>query len=296
MNKKQRKIIACAVFAFSVATLFPPWIYTRSHEIAGYGCIFAPPSFGRSAVGIDTSRLMLEWVCILVVAGAACFFLSGETVPASPAPPASAPPPLPASENRKSFSSTKRRIVVGTISALLLSVIVLLLIAIDQAQTIEQAQAKAQKDAQIQQEREQQWQAFAAQEKAFAAQETEKRQKAESFAAQEAEKSQKAESIVKDLYEQQSQKRMQEADSIAQAEETERRQKAESIEREKAKWKSLSEGMSPQQVEEILGHPDGVRKNEYLQSVTWWYEHLGVGYVSFSHGAVSGWSAPVVYY
>ena len=153
-------------------------------------------------------------------------------------------------------------------------VIALLLIAVDQAQSIEQARAKAQKEAQSQQEREQQWQAFATQE-------TEKRQKAES--------------IVKELYEEQSQKRMREGDSIAQAKETERREKAASIEREKAKWNSLLAGMSPQQVQSILGRPDGVNNNEYLQSATWHYHHFGIGYVSFSHRVVDGWSAPLYY-
>jgi Tfp pilus assembly protein PilV len=272
-----KAVVLWGALAFLLCGLFPPWLYNASGRFrarsAGYGFILAN---GDSAPGdvIDVNRRGVEWLCVLAATGVAWFFLSGETVPTPVAPPASALPPLSAAGKRKPFFSTKKWILFGTISALLVFVIALLLVAMDQAQTIKQARAKAETDAQLQQEREQQWQ---------------------EFAAQETKKRQNAESIVKEFNEEQNQKRMQQAESIAQAQETERRQKAASIEREKAKWNSLLTGMIPQQVQNILGRPDGVI--DYgLGLGTWDYNHFGVGYVTFKDGVVNGWSAPVAYY
>ena len=132
---------------------------------------------------------------------------------------------------------------------------------------------QAEKDAQLQEQKEQKWQ---------------------EWAAKETERRQKAESSVKEIQDQQSQERRQEAEPSTKGLNEQERQKAEQIERVRAKWKSLSLGMSPQQVQGILGQPDGV--SDYGSGATWNYTHFGVGYVTFSAGIVNGWSSPIGYY
>ena len=105
MNKKQRRIIAWTVFVFVPATFFPPWIYTHdqngtngghAHTPAGYHCILSPPTPETDhvvdGVSIDASRLVLEWLCILVTAGAAWLFLNVDTGTASAAQPTASLP------------------------------------------------------------------------------------------------------------------------------------------------------------------------------------------------------------
>lgn len=115
MNNKKSKIIAGVVFVFFLATFFPPWIYTHdrngssgghAHKPAGFYCILWSP-YPKSesvddGVSIDMSRLMLEWLCILVTAGAAWFFMNADTRTASAAPP-TVPLPRPVG-NRKLFT------------------------------------------------------------------------------------------------------------------------------------------------------------------------------------------------
>jgi hypothetical protein len=97
-NKKQRRAIKWAVLVFLLATLFPPWLYVydqngsagaHARKPAGYYCMLTPPSPQGTGVAygvsLDTSRLMLEWVCILVTTGAAWFFLNVDSGPDSAA-------------------------------------------------------------------------------------------------------------------------------------------------------------------------------------------------------------------
>ena len=102
-------ILILAAAAIVISCLFPPWMFTfhrlatgedsgwQSERSAGYSLIFWPPNPNFSANGgsdvvevrdsnlmrvvflasfgirLDTSRLIVEWFCILVVAGSAWF-------------------------------------------------------------------------------------------------------------------------------------------------------------------------------------------------------------------------------
>jgi hypothetical protein len=109
-NEEPRKaILGLTALAIVLTGLFPPWLYTfdklanheepgwHSERSAGYFWIFKPPepNFNRRAGGandfvepdatglllpgfypyfgvkLDTTRLLVEWACILAVAGAA---------------------------------------------------------------------------------------------------------------------------------------------------------------------------------------------------------------------------------
>jgi hypothetical protein len=103
----RKTILACTAIAIVATGLFPPWLYTfdkgsttdtagwHSERSAGYAPIFAPPEndfaangfgvvspmgvkhdgsyggFAYSGVRLDVVRLLVEWVCILAVSGAA---------------------------------------------------------------------------------------------------------------------------------------------------------------------------------------------------------------------------------
>jgi hypothetical protein len=105
-NKTQHRVIACALLAFLLATFFPPWVTVRNHRNAGYGLLFRPPAgtIYDSATKIDTSRLMLEWSVIIVLAASGVFFMRHDTVQASPSIPAAAEP------HESRFPLTKRMV------------------------------------------------------------------------------------------------------------------------------------------------------------------------------------------
>jgi hypothetical protein len=65
---KTQKILILAALAILLATgLFPPLRYSRYHGSAGYGLIF----LAGEDVQVDTARLMIEWVCLGAITGAA---------------------------------------------------------------------------------------------------------------------------------------------------------------------------------------------------------------------------------
>jgi len=91
--RTRKTIVAIAAVAFVLTGLFPPWLQTLNlesiHErtVAGYSCVFSPPQpkahgWDREFYGIerDTSRLLVEWSCIVVATGAA-WFLCGASRP-----------------------------------------------------------------------------------------------------------------------------------------------------------------------------------------------------------------------
>ena len=124
-----------AAFAFLSATFFPPWLYTHdqngsngghTHTPAGYYCLFSPPrptsESVTDGVSLDMSRLMLEWVCILAVTGAAWFFLNVESVTGSAAQ--SSASVSTGAENRKSFSRAAKWIAAGTVAVCLVCAVI----------------------------------------------------------------------------------------------------------------------------------------------------------------------------
>src|ERR1035438_10075590 len=77
-----KAIVFGGCLLFLLCGLFPPWLYTRSghtERSAGYCFLLTAPQptgYG-GGIRLDAERLAIEWVCILVVAGVAYFFLSG---------------------------------------------------------------------------------------------------------------------------------------------------------------------------------------------------------------------------
>lgn len=111
LNSKQRRVLFLASVAFVAMGLRPPWTraYNReqihSEEPIGYSPLWSPPYdeyMGRLAYGfhIDGSRLAVQWLLLIVGAGAAIVLLGGSTIrqgspdlasrPARPQPFASA--------------------------------------------------------------------------------------------------------------------------------------------------------------------------------------------------------------
>lgn len=95
MTGRRRVVIWLWIAAVLAAGIFPPW--AQSGYPRGYYLLFSPPPYARSH--IDSSRLIVEWVLISVVA-LGCIFAWPEraarkappqTLPAS-APPTEAPP------------------------------------------------------------------------------------------------------------------------------------------------------------------------------------------------------------
>lgn len=77
----QKGILICGAVVFVLCGLFPPWLYTydvtgtHSRSDAGYYFVLTPPgpkpSYGNSTgIQLDTSRLLIEWACILAATGA----------------------------------------------------------------------------------------------------------------------------------------------------------------------------------------------------------------------------------
>jgi hypothetical protein len=64
----QKVLIVCGLVAFALCGLFPPWHYggVRGGS-TGYHFIFDPPS-GQY---LDATCLLVEWLCIAAITGAA---------------------------------------------------------------------------------------------------------------------------------------------------------------------------------------------------------------------------------
>jgi hypothetical protein len=82
----RKAIVAVAAIAFILSGLFPPWLQTldvtatHNHTDAGYSFILSPPLPKKGAyysedygIQLDTTRLLIEWSCILVAAGSVWF-------------------------------------------------------------------------------------------------------------------------------------------------------------------------------------------------------------------------------
>ncbi len=81
----QRKIISIALIIIILVGVFPPWkqsIRTPQLQLEkplGYGFIFHPPRLSDDyyaySVSIDFSRLFLQWVVVILVAGLFIFII-----------------------------------------------------------------------------------------------------------------------------------------------------------------------------------------------------------------------------
>lgn len=76
----RRTIVAVAAAAFLFVGLFPPWLRTLdvagNHTQTDGGCSFilSPPSPLRPfGIQLDTTRLLIEWSCVVVTASAAWY-------------------------------------------------------------------------------------------------------------------------------------------------------------------------------------------------------------------------------
>jgi hypothetical protein len=65
--KAQKILILCVLTVLLASGLFPPLRESRSpHGSAGYGLIFLTDE----DVQVDTTRLLIEWVCLGAITGA----------------------------------------------------------------------------------------------------------------------------------------------------------------------------------------------------------------------------------
>ena len=79
-------ILLCAVAAFMLCSLFPPWLSTlntsgiHSERDAGYHFIFTPPAPAYDSryygVRLDCARLMIEWLSIAAASGVTWLVMS----------------------------------------------------------------------------------------------------------------------------------------------------------------------------------------------------------------------------
>lgn len=83
MNKPQTISLSVAAAVLVVNLLFPPWVYTyqrtgisQLRKPAGYALIFSPPpplqiAGGSHGVAMDTSRLFVQSLIVLICSGVA---------------------------------------------------------------------------------------------------------------------------------------------------------------------------------------------------------------------------------
>src|ERR1051325_3384476 len=80
-------MVTLAAITFVLTALFPPWVRrldtsrTHTRRDAGYSFVLSPPMLPTRdeqfySIQLDTSRLLLEWACILATGGAAWFLFS----------------------------------------------------------------------------------------------------------------------------------------------------------------------------------------------------------------------------
>lgn len=80
LNKRQRKIIVVGVVVIMMMGIFPPWKLTlnshkfRDQEPAGYRLLINPPeSEGWYSAEIDLTRLLVQWILVVIGTGLAVF-------------------------------------------------------------------------------------------------------------------------------------------------------------------------------------------------------------------------------
>lgn len=78
MTRAQRWIVVAAAALLLCTIFFPPWVGTWQHtgisavhRPLGWSPIFSPPESASGGVGLDWSRLLLEWMSIALVVAAA---------------------------------------------------------------------------------------------------------------------------------------------------------------------------------------------------------------------------------
>ena len=75
MNEKQKAILVMGIIIIILMGLFPPWVYTHYGTYSEYSFIATPPE-GRGIVKLDSSRLVLQWIVVLIAAGLGVFLTS----------------------------------------------------------------------------------------------------------------------------------------------------------------------------------------------------------------------------
>ena len=83
----QKFTLFCGAVVFVLCGLFPPWLYTHdstgTHSRSNAGCSFilSPPlklgMYVTAGIQLDTSRLLIEWACVLAATGAGWLLTTG---------------------------------------------------------------------------------------------------------------------------------------------------------------------------------------------------------------------------
>lgn len=95
MNKNQKKVIIAGLVVIVLMGLFPPWIHTitdnplKIERAGNYGFLLSPPPPGRNfpflneniwGVRLDVSRLLIQWILVVVIVGGLVVFLKKDNV------------------------------------------------------------------------------------------------------------------------------------------------------------------------------------------------------------------------
>ena len=78
INEKQKAILVVGIIIIILMGLFPPWVYTSHYgtTYSEYSFIATQPEHRRSIVKLDSSRLVLQWIVVLIAMGLGIFLTS----------------------------------------------------------------------------------------------------------------------------------------------------------------------------------------------------------------------------
>ena len=84
LNKKQRAVLLVGLMIIILMGSFPPWTYFNSYRefSAGYTFIVTPPyAPGELGYGVklDLSRLVVQWIMVLMAMGIGVLLTSGRS-------------------------------------------------------------------------------------------------------------------------------------------------------------------------------------------------------------------------
>ncbi len=94
MNKNQKRVIMAGLVVIVLMGLFPPWVHTvhvkelKIDRAGSYGFLFSPPAPDQNnfpwknmwGVHLDVSRLLMQWILVVIIVCGLVFFLNKDNV------------------------------------------------------------------------------------------------------------------------------------------------------------------------------------------------------------------------
>jgi hypothetical protein len=94
MNKNQKKVIMAGLVVIVLMGLFPPWVHTvhvkeiKIDRAGSYGFLFSPPVPAHKTlplenfwgVRLDVSRLLIQWILVVMIVCGLVVFLKKDNV------------------------------------------------------------------------------------------------------------------------------------------------------------------------------------------------------------------------